>query len=116
MSHTEDRRSEQRLQRSEPVTINVTASDDAELVGTSFQCTTTDISSIGMRLKTERNLPLMTAVEICVGIHGMQCKYFLKGQVIYSSAAEQDGWFYQGIKLDDKPTADMLSWSELFNE
>jgi hypothetical protein len=116
MVNSDEHRSEQRLPRTDPITLDIVDCSNSGMVGQSLQCVTLDISATGLRVRTEQPLPVATLVEICTALHGMPGKFFLKGQVVHSSAAEEDGWFYHGIRLDDKPTADMLGWSALFDE
>ena len=94
--------------------MDIVSSSDTGIEGQSLRCITLDISAMGLRVRMEKALPIMTIVEICTALQGIPGKFFLKGKVVHSSAAEQDGWFYHGIKLDDKPTADLLSWEALF--
>lgn len=114
MVESAENRSGQRLSRSDPVKMDIVSSDDTQIEGQSFRGVTLDISRDGLLVRMEKALPVMTVVEICAALKGVPMKFFLKGRVVHSSAAEADGWFYHGIKFDDKPTADLMSWEALF--
>ncbi len=116
MADFEERRSTERMQRSEAAKIKVLTCDESSLVGRQFVGQTVDISPDGIRLHFAECLPLDSEVELCIALQGMPCTFYLKGHIRHCSAVDDGKRYLYGIEINDSPSADVLSWKALFGE
>ncbi len=83
-----DKRREKRLPHCAPVVVRVqSCPTQPEIDGTSFPCTTTDISEGGVRLQTDRLIPIGSLLELEATV--LERTFLLTGRVIWSGLAAE---------------------------
>ena len=113
-----ERRKHPRIMRDDQLFIQILgASENPELVGTTLSCSALDVSSQGVRLGVENEVPVASEIELWIDIKGMAGKYFLNGSVKWCYELDSDGVTFEiGIELNDKALTDFKSWQELLEE
>lgn len=114
MGENNERRDAERIGRNEGVEVKIVECVNAQLIGHSFHCRTVDLSEQGLQLQLPEPLADGSVIEICISIQGNPCKFYLKGAVRHTR--NEEGAYNTGVEFDSKPSADMMSWAELFSE
>jgi hypothetical protein len=114
MSTTKDRRQHVRQPRDERVVVQIVSSTrDTLPPGTVVRCSTKDVSSQGIRIQLEQQLPEGFLLELWVEISNHTSKFFLTGEVKWCQELDEGKRYLIGIELKEGETEDFKLWQEL---
>lgn len=109
----DERRIGVRHLRNEVVHVEiVSASHDQLDMGEVVSCATVDVSSSGLQLTMEHDLPEGAILDLCVELQGVPKQFFLTAEVRWKRPVE-DG-VRVGFMLFDGEQTDVDTWRELF--
>ena len=117
MQDETDRRRHTRLQRDDQLFIQVlAASESPSLVGATIKCQTLDVSSSGIKVEVNQEVPIDSEIDLWVDARACARKYFLNGLVkwCYEHNASMNQ-FQIGIELLNMPFTDFAEWQDLFD-
>jgi hypothetical protein len=109
MSPNAERRVDERTVSSERLFVQVTASEEPDLVGATFSCYALDVSASGLRIVSEAPIPEGSKLDLWVDSTRRPGKYFLTSDVRWTQASN-DGDCFMGIELQESPTTDFHQW------
>ncbi len=113
MSTTKDRRQHARQPRDERVVVQIVSSHrDTLPPGTVVRCSTKDVSSQGIRIQVERQLPEGFLLELWIEISNPARKFLLAGEVIWCQELEEGKRYLIGVELKEGETEDFKLWQE----
>ena len=114
MSTTKDRRQHARQPRDERVVVQIISSHrDTLPPGTVVRCSTKDVSSQGIRIQVERQLPEGFLLELWVEISNPARKFLLAGEVKWCQELDEGKRYLIGIELKEGETEDFKLWQEV---
>ncbi len=114
MSTSKDRRQHARQPRDERVIVQVVSSTrDTLPPGTVVRCSTKDVSSQGIRIQLEQQLPEGFLLELLVEISNHTSKFFLAGEVKWCQELDEGKRYLIGIELKEGKTEDFKLWQEV---
>ncbi|MEE9267448.1 MAG: PilZ domain-containing protein [Gammaproteobacteria bacterium] len=114
MSTTKDRRQHVRQPRDERVVVQIVSSTrDTLPPGTVVRCSTKDVSSQGIRIQLEQQLPEGFLLELWVEISNHTRKFFLAGEVKWCQELDEGKRYLIGIELKEGETEDFKLWQEV---
>ena len=113
MSTTKDRRQHVRHPRDDRVVVQIISSHrDTLPPGTVVRCSTKDVSSQGIRIQLEQQLPEGFLLELWVEISHHTSKFFLAGEVKWCQEIDDSDRYMVGIQLEEGATEDFKLWQE----
>ena len=117
MNEETDRRRHTRLLRDDQLFIQIlAASESPHIVGVTLHCFTRDVSSSGVKIEVDEEIPLHSELDLWVDVKACARKFFLSGLVKWCYEQNADASCYQlGIELLDMPFTDFKSWQKIFN-
>jgi hypothetical protein len=114
MSTDKDRRQHVRQPRDERVIVQVVSSTrDTLPPGTVVRCSTKDVSTQGIRIQLERQLPEGFLVELWIEISNHAGKFFLAGVVKWCQELDDGKRYLIGIELKEEGSGDFKLWQEV---
>lgn len=114
MSTTKDRRQHVRQPRDERVVVQIVSSTrDTLPPGTVVRCSTKDVSSQGIRIQLDQQLPEGFLLELWIEISNHASKFFLAGEVKWCKELDEGKRYLIGIELKEGKTEDFKLWQEL---
>lgn len=114
MSTTKDRRQHVRQPRDERVVVQIVSSTrDTLPPGTVVRCSTKDVSSQGIRIQLDQQLPEGFLLELWIEISHHASKFFLAGEVKWCKELDEGKRYLIGIELKEGKTEDFKLWQEL---
>ena len=117
MEKESDRRRHVRLLRDDHLFIQIlAASESPDLVGSILCCQTMDVSSSGIKIQLDQEVPIHSEIDLWVDVKACARKFFLNGIVKWCYDENGDGVpFRVGIQLLNMPYTDYLPWQRLFD-
>lgn len=106
--HSHDKRREIRHESQETLFVQIIASPDASLVGTTISCQACDVSAHGLRVQTDVPIPEDCHLDLWVDNSAGPGKYFLSSTVRWSQSV--DGIHFAGVELHDGAATDIDLW------
>ena len=117
MSTTKDRRQHVRQPRDERVVVQIVSSTHDTLPpGTIVRCSTRDVSSQGLRIQLEQQVPEGFALELWVEISNHTSKFFLAGVVKWCKELDGGKRYLVGVELKEGDTDDFKQWREVLGD
>ncbi len=114
MSTSKDRRQHVRHLRDERVVVQIVSSTrDTLPPGTVVRCSTKDVSSQGLRIQLEQQLPEGFLLELWIEISNQARKFFLSGEVKWCQELDEGKRYLMGIELKEGETEDFKLWQEV---
>ncbi len=114
MSTSKDRRQHVRQPRDERVVVQIVSSmRDTLPPGTVVRCSTKDVSSQGIRIQLDQQLPEGFLLELWIEISNHTRKFFLAGEVKWCQELDEATRYLVGIELKDSDTEDFKQWQEV---
>ncbi len=111
MSTSEDRRQHVRQPRDERVVVQIVSSTrDTLPPGTVVRCSTKDVSSQGIRIQLDQELPQGFLLELWIEISSHTSKFFLAGEVKWCQELEEGKRYLIGVELKEGETEDFKQW------
>lgn len=111
MGQTAERRDEDRMPCQSRLFVQITASEETDLVGTTFSCHTQDVSTGGLCITSEAYIPSGAKLDLWVENSTRPGKYFLTSDVRWVEALEGERYML-GLELRESPTTDIDLWRE----
>jgi len=109
---TAHQRSEYRRVSVERVFIQIVDCADAEKIGTTVSCHSTESSAGGLRVCSDVHIPAGSRIDLWVNISARPGKFFLSADVRWSSQPD-NGLYQLGVKLTDGTATDTDAWQAL---
>ena len=115
MSTIKDRRQHIRQPRDERVVVQIVSSTRHTLPpGTVVRCSTKDVSSQGIRIQLDQQLPEGFLLELWIEISNHTGKFFLAGEVKWCQELDDEGKRYLiGVELKEGESEDFKLWQEV---
>ncbi len=114
MSTTKERRQHIRQPRDERVVVQIVSSTrDTLPPGTVVRCSTKDVSSQGIRIQLEQQLPEGFQLELWIEISNHPSKFFLAGEVKWCEELDEGKRYLVGVELKAGDTDDFKQWQEV---
>jgi hypothetical protein len=114
MSTIKDRRQHVRQPRDERVVVQIVSSTrDTLPPGTIVRCSTTDVSSQGIRIQLDQQLPEGFLLELWIEISNHAGKFLLAGEVKWCKELDEGKRYLIGVELKQGETEDFKLWQEL---
>lgn len=111
MQEGHERRKNRRLARADRLMVKIVSStEDASLTGMTMSGSTADLSVDGLRLRTERRLPVGCVLDLWVKLSAHPGTFLFTGVVRWSQPQQSDGFFLSGIELQESPVDDTNPW------
>jgi len=107
-----DQRREYRRVSRDRLFMQVIESDNQDLVGTTISCHALDVSSNGLRMASDVNMPIGSRLDLWVDISSRPGKFFLTSEVRWVHE-EALGEYHLGVKLIEGPATDINEWRSL---
>lgn len=106
-----DQRREDRRTSNERLFIQIVECSDNDLVGTTLSCHALDISSGGLRVRTDRFVPVGCHLDLWIDNSARPGKFFLTSDVRWIMTLENGYEF--GVQLHEGAATDIEEWREL---
>ena len=114
MSTSKDRRQHVRQSRDERVVVQIVSSTrDTLPPGTVVRCATKDVSSQGIRIQLDQQLPEGFLLELWIEISSHAGKFFLAGEVKWCKELDEGKRYLIGVELKEGETDDFKLWQEV---
>lgn len=114
MSTSKDRRQHVRQPRDERVVVQIVSSTrDTLPPGTVVRCSTKDVSSQGIRIQLDQQLPEGFLLELWIEISNHTSKFFLTGEVKWCQELDEGKRYLIGVELKEGETEDFKLWQEV---
>jgi hypothetical protein len=114
MSTSKDRRQHTRQPRDERVVVQIVSSTrDTLPPGTVVRCATKDVSSQGIKIQLDQQLPEGFLLELWIEISSHAGKFFLAGEVKWCQELDEDKLYLIGVELKEGETEDFKLWQEV---
>ncbi len=114
MSTSKDRRQHTRQSRDERVVVQIVSSTrDTLPPGTVVRCATKDVSSQGIKIQLDQQLPEGFLLELWIEISSHASKFFLAGEVKWCQELEEGKRYLIGVELKEGETEDFKLWQEV---
>ncbi|MFT4633869.1 MAG: hypothetical protein ACJARY_002936 [Candidatus Azotimanducaceae bacterium] len=111
-SKTLHQRSEYRRTSVERLFIQIVDCTNAEKIGTTVSCHSTESSARGLRICADEHIPAGSRIDLWVNISARPGKFFLSADVRWSSQPE-NGLYQFGVELINGPATDTAAWRAL---
>lgn len=108
-NQADERRVDMRRSSEERLFIQIVASNDSDLVGTTISCKTKDVSASGMRITSASTIPNGCKLDIWIDVLDKPGKFFLTSDVMWSKRLHS-GQCELGIQLSEGATTDIGAW------
>lgn len=116
MSTGKDRRQHVRQARDERVIVQIVSSTrDTLPPGTVVRCSTKDVSTRGIKIQLDRQLPEGFLVELWIEISNHAGKFFLAGEVKWCEELDDGKRYLIGIELTEGGSEDFKLWQEVLS-
>ncbi len=113
MSNSKEQRQHSRQSRDERVVVQIVSSTrDALAPGTVVRCATRDVSSRGMRLQLDQQVPEGSQLELWVEISDHPTKFYLAGEVKWCRELDEGKHYLVGLELTEKDAEHLKQWQE----
>jgi hypothetical protein len=106
------KRSTQRRVAIERLFIQITDCANADKIGTTVSCHSTQLSAGGMGISSDVHIPAGSLVDLWVSISALPGKFFLSADVRWSSRAD-NGLYQLGVEFIDGDATDTTAWRAL---
>jgi hypothetical protein len=106
------KRSEVRRNGVERLFIQIVDCVDADKIGTTLSCHSTESSSGGLRITSDFNIPAGSRIDLWVNISTRPGKFFLSADVRWCSV-HANGLYQIGVALIDGAATDTAAWRAL---
>ena len=117
MSTTKDRRQHARQPRDERVVVQIVSSiGDTLPPGTIVRCSTRDVSTQGLRIQLEQQVPEGYLLELWIEISNHPGKFFLAGEVKWCKELDEGKRYLVGVELKEGETDDFKQWREVVGD
>jgi len=117
MSKSKDRRQHIRQPRDERVVIQVASSTrDTLPPGTVVRCSTRDVSTRGIRIQLDQQVPEGYLLELWIEISNHPGKFFLAGEVKWCQERDEGKRYLVGVELKQDETEDFKLWQEVLGD
>ncbi len=117
MSENKDRRQHIRQPRDERVVVQIVSSTrDTLPPGTVVRCSTKDVSSQGLRIQLEQQVPEGFLLELWIEISSHPSKFFLAGEVKWCKELDGGKRYLVGVELKDGDSNDFKQWQEVLGD
>lgn len=107
-----ERRKESREPARDHAFVQITDSSEASLIGLTFPCKVVEVSSYGLRICTEKEIPDGARLDLWIDIGLPQGKIFLASEARWVSW-EDNGDFHVGLEILEGPATDVQLWREM---
>ncbi|MFT4719443.1 MAG: hypothetical protein ACI9SB_000608 [Candidatus Azotimanducaceae bacterium] len=107
-----DRRSTHRRTAIERLLIQITGCTNADKIGTTVSCHSTQMSAGGMTISADVHIPAGSLVDLWVSISAVPGKFFLSADVRWSRLAD-NGLYQLGVEFIDGDATDTIAWRAL---
>ena len=108
----DERRVDQRTESDERLFVQVVASEERDLIGTTVSCNARDVSASGLRIESTAVIPRGSKLDIWVDVRNKPGKFFLSSDVKWSRTLN-DGSCEIGVQLLEGATTDLNQWQAL---
>jgi hypothetical protein len=105
-------RTECRRAAVERLFIQIVDCVDADKIGTTVSCHSTESSASGLRISTEEQIPAGSRIDLWVNISARPGKFFLSADVRWCGQP-YNGVYQLGVKLIDGAATDTAAWQAL---
>jgi len=110
-----DNRKHHRQDREEKIFIELlSASDDNSNDNVLIECTTCDISSSGLKIRSNSPFIQNSILELLINFESGGYKFLLTAEVKWCESP-QEGTYMAGFELLDAEHSDFLVWQNMFN-
>jgi len=118
MENDSERRKHPRILGEGPVFVKVIeAGENADLRGETIYCSTQDLSTGGIRLAVDREVPVGSVLHLWIGLSDSPGSYMLTGRVVWARPAESGKTSHMvGIEFEEVPDGDMTTWLEMMEQ
>jgi hypothetical protein len=117
MSTTKDRRQHVRQPRDERVVVQIVSSTHDTLPpGTVVRCATKDVSSQGLRIQLDQQVPEGFLLELWIEISNHPSKFFLAGEVKWCKELDDGKRYLVGVELKQGDTDDFKQWQQVLGD
>jgi Tfp pilus assembly protein PilZ len=117
MSTIKDRRQHVRQPRDERVVVQIVSSTrDTLPPGTVLRCSTRDISTQGLRIQFEQQVPEGFLLELWIEISNHPSKFFLAGEVKWCKELDEGKRYLLGVELKEGDSDDFKQWQEVLGD
>ena len=106
-----EQRIEHRSVASERLFVQITQTDDSDLVGTTLSCLALDASAHGIRFLVESPIPVGSLLDLWVDDKSKPGKFFLTGDVRWTQTVGGEANTV-GVRLQEGLATDMEDWKE----
>lgn len=114
MSTSKDRRQHTRQPRDERVVVQIVSSTrDTLPPGTVVRCAAKDVSSQGIKIQLDQQLPEGFLLELWIEISSHAGKFFLAGEVKWCQELDEGKRYLIGVELKEGETEDFKLWQEV---
>jgi hypothetical protein len=107
-----DKRSTHRRAAIERLFIQITDCTNADKIGTTVSCHSSQLSSSGMTISTDVHIPAGSLIDLWVSISALPGKFFLSADVRWSSLTD-NGLYQLGVEFIDGDATDTTAWRAL---
>jgi hypothetical protein len=94
----------------------VSSTRDTLPPGTVVRCSAKDVSSQGIRIQLDQQLPEGFLLELWIEISSHASKFFLAGEVKWCQELDEGKRYLIGIELKQGETEDFKLWQELLGD
>jgi hypothetical protein len=105
-------RAEYRRAAVERLFIQIVDCDDADKIGTTISCHSTESSASGLRICSDESIPRGSRIDMWVNISARPGKFFLSADVRWCSQPD-NGMYHVGVELIDGSATDTDAWRAL---
>ncbi|MBD3646574.1 MAG: PilZ domain-containing protein [Pseudomonadales bacterium] len=107
-----ERRRDSRESARDHAFVQIVDASEAELIGFTFPCDVIEVSSSGVRIRTEHEIPDGARLDLWIDIGLPQGKIFVTSEARWVSW-EDNGDFHAGLEILDGPATDADLWREI---
>jgi hypothetical protein len=108
----DDQRGELRKFSGERLFVQITQSNDQDLLGITLSCTTTDASSHGIKFVSDQFIPVGCLLDLWVDDNTRPGKFFLSGDVRWTQKVGHAKTIV-GVRLQEGLATDIDTWREI---
>ena len=105
-----EQRREIRRVREDRLFLQVVDCDDGDLVGMTLSCDTVDVSANGLKVCSEKAVPVGAILDLWVDDSQRPGKFFLASRVRWSRG--DSGTFQLGVELIESTATDIVEWRD----
>ena len=109
-----ERRARARLQGSYRVAVTIlTAPEAPRLVDDTFFCSTEDLSSGGLRIYTDRSVPVGTHLKLRIVFGWSYWEFSHTGRVVWVDEKQKGRTYQLGVEFTNPPGAAQTAWADI---